>query len=243
VSWCESEEQLGEAVVPWLQSLGWDVYQEVQARAGGKVADVVALRGPVSWVIELKRSFTWALIEQAYDWRDQANRVSVCIPWKRRSAYRGRAAWECLQHLGIGVLIAEREQVCNYQVPPGDPSRWQRQVRIKERRPGHLVREPRLAVAWRELLTEQHATYAKAGTADGSYWTPFKAMVQAVKQYLERNPGSTIKETVEGIQYHHYASNASCGNQLLRGIDGGWIEGLRADRSTRPMLLYLEDGE
>ena len=52
----ESEVEIGRVVVEALRARGWTVYQEVQSRLG-PVADIVAVQGPVLWVVELKRQF------------------------------------------------------------------------------------------------------------------------------------------------------------------------------------------
>ena len=47
-----SEQDLAAIVVGWLTERGWDVYQEVAIM--GKVADIVAVRGPCVWIVECK---------------------------------------------------------------------------------------------------------------------------------------------------------------------------------------------
>lgn len=43
--WPASEIELARPIVPWLQEMHWDVYQEVQCMMYGQVADIVAIQG------------------------------------------------------------------------------------------------------------------------------------------------------------------------------------------------------
>ena len=54
----QSEVELGERLVAWLQDLKLDVFQEVQLKYGGDRCDVVAVRDERwIWTIELKTRF------------------------------------------------------------------------------------------------------------------------------------------------------------------------------------------
>ncbi len=84
--WPATEVELARPVVAWLGDLGWEVFQEVSA--GGSVADIVARRGPVLWVVEVKRSLGLSLLGQAHAWKRRAHRVSVAVPAGRDTTAR-----------------------------------------------------------------------------------------------------------------------------------------------------------
>src|SRR5687767_1484846 len=92
-----TEQQVGAVVVAWLEALGADVYQEVEC-AGG-VADVVARRGAELWVVEVKTSFSIALLFQAMDRRRTAHRVFIAAPYSKNI----RDVTAVCEELGIGV--------------------------------------------------------------------------------------------------------------------------------------------
>ena len=67
-----TEADLGEKLILWLERNGWEVYQEVQFRGYGGIADIVAVRNKpggsgdkIMWIIELKKSLSLKVMEQA----------------------------------------------------------------------------------------------------------------------------------------------------------------------------------
>lgn len=197
-----SEKEIAATVVAWLAD-GWDVYQEVEGRCG--VADIVAveLEAPNRvWIIEVKKSFSLAVLAQAWHWikAGAAHRVSVAVPmgknWKARTFTE-----EIAKTFGIGVLYVDtsvRESV--------DP-KLQRK----------LVAEIK--------VREEHKSHAKAGS-QGGYWTPFKQTCKAVKLFVAENPGCTGRELVDGIE-HHYATSASARGSLLSWAKSGKVAGVK----------------
>lgn len=104
ICWPAREEDLGPPVVAWLTAWGWDVYQEVVV--GDGVADIVATRGPVVWIIELKLSFSLSLLDQAYHRRRYAHRVSVAVPkYSRGGSVKLGSTRHICDILGIGLLL------------------------------------------------------------------------------------------------------------------------------------------
>jgi hypothetical protein len=71
-----NEAEIGEAVVAWLEAQHWDVYQEVKIYSG--IADIIAVKGNLLWAIELKKSLTLKVMEQARGWRRPAHRLRGC---------------------------------------------------------------------------------------------------------------------------------------------------------------------
>jgi hypothetical protein len=71
------ETDIARPVVAWLQAQGWTVYQEVQHQ--GCVADIVAVRGPLLWVIECKAQLGLAVLGQALGWQGHAHAISVAV--------------------------------------------------------------------------------------------------------------------------------------------------------------------
>jgi len=218
----QSEEQLAAHVVAWLQEWHWDVYQEVAALTNDAVADIVAVQGPLLYVIECKRSLSLQVIAQAERWRCYANLVSVATPAGRERAQHGFARRHLFEPLGIGWLKVDG--------PISDSCDG-----IRER---VTPRKHRRTIArLRDALRDEHRTFAKAGNARGSYWTPFQATCREVQAAVSKRPGITMKELVDSIR-HHYASTASARNTLAKWIQQGIVEGVEARREGRALRLY-----
>jgi len=56
------ETDLAERVINWLEDQHWEIYQEVQFRGYGGIADIVAVRAGYLWIIECKTSMTFTLL-------------------------------------------------------------------------------------------------------------------------------------------------------------------------------------
>jgi hypothetical protein len=101
-----NEAEIGEAVVAWLEAQHWDVYQEVKIYSG--IADIIAVKGNLLWAIELKKSLTLKVMEQARGWRTHFR--SVAVPRPRRTNHDRRTAYAVAkQFFKVGVIEVRRE--------------------------------------------------------------------------------------------------------------------------------------
>lgn len=190
-----SEQELARSVVAWLQAQHWDVYEEVSTGYGGARADIVAVQGGLSWIVETKMTLSLALMAQAVDWAGWANFVSVAVPFGRSS--RGRAlAMRLLRERGIGIIEAGELGYVTHSAPA-------------------KVRRVRRGLA--DILCEGHKTMAEAGSAHGGYHTPFAATCRAARDFVRQHPGCTMRELVDGID-HHYMRNATARSCLRNWI-------------------------
>lgn len=210
------ETEIAARVVSWLEHKGWDVYQEVVCRGG--VADIVAVKKDVVWIIETKTSFTFQLMDQARDRLECADLVSVAVP----EAKRGRTARWILDHFGIGLILVDRT-CTSVRVPHGfkpkqTSARWTDEVK--------------------ESLQPEHKTYAAAGSQDG-HWTEFKSTCRNALEHVKRRGSCTMRDLVAEIK-HHYSSDAGARATLRDRIEQGVVPGLKLDRSVKPMQVALD---
>jgi len=219
--WPENEEQLAAPILPWLEQQHWDVYQEVQILAYESVADIVAIQGPLIWVIEVKRSLGFRVCEQAIRWQQIAHLVSVAVPATERGG-RGPFVTHMLHHIGLGVITAREH---------GSPH---------ELLSARLCRRtvPVLTARLRKACTEERKHFARAGNAEGLRYTPFSATCRAVLDYATKHPGATLKEVVEGID-HHYRSDTTARSCLAQWIRAGKVRGVVARHEGRLMRVYV----
>lgn len=224
-----TEQQVGEVVVAWLEALGCDVYQEVEC-AGG-VADIVAKRSAELWIVEVKTSFSIALLYQAMEKRQTAHRIFIAAPYTRHM----QDVIAICSELGIGVL----------QVSAGDAG-WESSVydygapRVVERVFGRRwnTRPVRLA----QQLRPEHKTHAKAGAIGaGGRWTPFRDTCEQLARVVAAEPGITLKAAVDGIK-HHYRTPARARGSLATWIKEGKVPGvaLKLSPAGIPMLFPSE---
>lgn len=213
------ETEIAAVVVAYLEACGHDVYQEVEARGG--ICDIVALVGPGRevWVVETKDRLSFDLIEQCLDRRRSAQRVFAAVPVSRhrRSGI--------LEALGLGLIIVGDDRA---------------DARLASMAP-KVSSDPRHGRYLRERCAPGHKTHALAGSSSGGRYTPFVATVEALCEFVERNPGCGIKEAVDGIR-HHYASPASARSTIPKWIRSGHITGVRIETEGRAIRLFPDPG-
>lgn len=211
------ETDIARPVVAWLRADGWAVYQEVTH--AGAVADIVAARDPLVWVIEVKAQLGLAVLGQAMHWLHRAHLVSVAGPALPVRA--ARVAFEALCYdRGIGVVLVD--------------TRYERPL-VNEQREPSLVR--RIVPGLRASLRPEQQTHASAGNAEGARWTPWRATVRDLVETVQRRPGITLREALEGSR-HHYSSSAVARASLARQIRSGLIDGLRLEQQGREVRVW-----
>jgi len=220
----KTESELAAVIVEWLAAQGWDVHQEVQFGRAGIRADIAARRGSLTWVVETKLSLSLNLLEQASEWEAWTNFISVAVP---HSMHRKRGLFlaKVLDLTGIGLLNV-RGKSAEHDVEVHRAPRLNRKI-IKRR----LL----------EIL-EVHENYTKAGSPDGGYWTPFRSTTRELRRFVEKNPGCTMKQAVDGIK-HHYCRDTTAVACLRGYLRDGVIKGIRLEENGRAWRLFPSEDE
>jgi hypothetical protein len=219
--WPKNEIELAAEVVGWLESNEWDVYQEVQFQAYGNVADIVAIDGNIVYVLEAKTSFSFKLLEQSYRWTNYAHYVSCAVPSFKRSDMQFKR--KICKKFGIGLI-----EVANPE--------WTYKENI------NVLEIPRLNIGIdgkyiKESLTPEHKTFAKAGNADGKYFTPFQATCLNVVNLVKANPGIDLKTLIYNLD-HHYSSDATARACISKFTQEGIIKGVETRREGKFLKFY-----
>jgi len=223
--WPPNEAALGVELVKYLEAQGWEVYQEVSLRYGGNRADIVATQNNLLWIIELKTSMGIKLIEQCYNWKRYAHYVSAAIPTRhKRNALTFVTKVFKDYHIGL-ITIDDPEDY-----------RYANMSNIKEWIPAKLNRKA-YTERVTKLLTEEQKTWAKAGNADGNFYTPFQGTSRIVQDMVRKNPGINLKKLVETIT-HHYASDTTARACISKWVQTGVIPNIRYEREGRSIRFY-----
>lgn len=213
-----SEAELAKQIVEWLTREQWEVYQEVNVGMAGGTCDIVAVRGAVTWAIECKLNVNIEVIGQADRWVHRASLASIATPYKYMGGAADAVVRKLLSKLGVGWLTAQ----------PGNLDRNHEWVQPRFTRPRNDIREH---------LHEAQKTMCAAGGNRGGYYSPFKATCREVRLVVEGRPGLTMRELVSSIT-HHYASDASARGCLVRCIQDGIVDGVKAVKDGGKLLIY-----
>lgn len=217
-----AETAVAKPVISFLEELQWDVYQEVLCGSGGARADIVALQGPLIWVVEVKTTLTFDVVDQAHNWLDHAHYVSIAVPWART---RRNMPQRVCRQFGIGMLEVGH----------------QRSDGVYTRVPAKLGRtrvHRRYADLLRASCRPECKTWGEAGNARSEFYSPFKGTCRAIVEYLTKHGPSPVKDVVKGIE-HHYASEASARGCIPRWVADKKVPGVELDTKSRPLLLRL----
>lgn len=180
-----SEVAVARPVIAWLESEGWTVYQEVEYE--GRVADIVATRGPDTWIVEVKKHRSSILLDQARKWRGQANCVWVAALKPQREPAEW---WDIdLRLYGLGEFTVDAQGEVEIRRSP--------------------ARERLTDLGIRSVLKEQHKTFAEAGNATGNRWSPFKALAWNLAEAVSKNPGVRIWDFVEATDHDYPTDQAA----------------------------------
>ena len=209
-----NETELAASVVSWLQEQHWEIYQEVQYGYMGRVADIVARRGDILWIIECKTSYCFCVLEQATRW--PVHYRSIAVPWARTPRdYR-----VALNYYQVGVLEVEHNSVEEIIDAP------------------LCVRHHKEAKRIVSSLIDLHKTYALAGSRSGNHLTPYKHTMIEVRKVIENNPGCTIGFLYDQLGKQHYSSKDSFKGNLLKALED-FEKWCKIDKNSKPYKLSV----
>lgn len=218
------ESDLAEIVIDWLEKQHWDVYQEVPVIGG--VADILAVRNNLVWIIETKTSMSFSVMNQAY--HRTAHYRSIAVP---SSPTRDRNFQERIAklYLGIGILTIDKRKNINESVQPKLMREYHNQAK-------NIIKK----------LIPEYKTYAKAGTNSGSYYTPYKQTIDSIKFFLSRHPNSTLKEIIAFLtgsngHRHHYSSVNSAKTCLRKALENWESDWCNVEKNGKEIIYSIKE--
>jgi hypothetical protein len=214
----DSEAQLAERAVEWLEAQGFDVYKEVKTALGNRI-DIVGKRGNLTYAIETKISAGFGVIEQAETNLLLANWSMVCIPGGMKRSNGHRIFERTLQQNGLGLLVAT-------------PGSFIVEIQPKFNR-------PKLKSLADYLHQDQKQSIA--GSNRGGYSTPFSRLRKQIIEVVKANPGITLKEIVSHKGVNCYWSKNSATSTLKAFIGKGLFPGIETRKEGRVLCLYVKE--
>lgn len=206
-----SEEELAGKVVEYLLSYGWEVYQEVEVKPCGR-GDIIAVQNRKVWVIEAKQSLGLAVMSQAYRWLGFSHWVSVATPIFPGFNFIRRT----LTTFGIGALTID------FGVSESVVPQFHRRAAVR---------------SILDALTEEHKTWAKAGNANNSYYSPFKHTCAEILREVQQQPGILLKELIPKIK-HHYGTPSNASSCIAHWSRTNAIPGIELRKENYRLRLY-----
>jgi hypothetical protein len=210
------ETELAANIVTWLADQHWEIYQEVEFSHRGGVADIVAVRNGIMWIIETKTHYGLDVLQQAAGW--PVHYRSVGVPYSVDRDYRVARDYYCVGVIQVGKYTGEvREDV----------------------KPRLFIKNTKVVKRYLSQLTELHKTFAQAGSQSGHHLTPYKQTMLAVRKFIETHPGCTIKDIFNDLGEMHYASPESFKGNLLSALTSFERDWCKVDLSSKPYKLFI----
>jgi len=206
----KSESDLTLIIRKHLEEEGYTTYGEVQLKAGNIRCDLFAVKDKVSIAIEAKLTFSFKVLNQAYNWLNHANYVYVLVPAVRRGKSR-KFAIQCAKSLGIGVIEVTKAGKLN----------------IVE---GDFNSKPKLP----KLYDEQKDTVAS--NSKNEYITEFKLTVNKINDYMVDKNKCKLTDVIKNIN-HHYKTDKSAVSAIKKMIDIQVIENYYITKEGRSLFL------
>lgn len=207
------ETNLAALMVEHLRTEGFEVYQEVR-HSSGRIADIVAVRGDETRVVEVKVNLSFALMEQAEFWLEFATSSCLAAPLPQDARARRFACQVCIDR-GIGVY---------------DLSNLPR-----------LVERPKLD--WRIgksfNLTEAHKEgKAPAGTQTGERVSKAQEVRDDVLAFVTENPGCSVATIVSNVSLP-LGRTTRAHDELVKQLRAGDVPGVWVTKGNGVWWAHL----
>lgn len=191
-----SEQELAQHFINHFE--GFEIFKEVPASG---IIDFVARLGNITTAVEVKTTFSFDVIEQAYSNLQRANLSYVAIPCTKTKSF----AYQICKQYGIGVLVLDKFNRVNEAVKPKF-NRVKYKLKLQD---------------WQKENT--------AGVKSGRI-TPFSNTVTCIHQYLVRNRGKALMKDVLRNVETHYSTNSSANKCIQDMIKAGVIKDFYFDK-------------
>lgn len=217
-----SEQDIAAHAAEWLAASGYDVYEEVHTFTGR--ADLVGVAGKKIAIVEVKKSFSLDLLYQCIAGQRVAGVVWACAYAKKHAPYDFIAL---ARMLGVGVLWFDGESIRQSFDP-------------EYRRAPH---RDWLIKSWGSQRPPEQCRrggeYARAGSARGGHWTPYKQTCADLLRHVRANPGCLLGDALKSLKTH-YSSEVSARQTLAFRLTNGQVPGIVVERDGRRLRLFAE---
>lgn len=212
-----TEADYAKVVVDHFESLNYDVYKEVGFGGGSKRVDILCKNGDEIVAIEVKKSLNLKVIDQAYNWREFANKSYIAVPLRAFLNYD--IIRTICEQLGIGLFVIRIPK--NHREFPT----------LSERIPPCVNKNPD------DLIVYEEQKGSVAGNNNGDYITPFKITCKRLVEHVINNGPVTLVDAINSID-HHYSNAKSATANIRKMIDLGVIKELEIYRDGK--YLYIK---
>jgi hypothetical protein len=206
-----SEADVAKVLVEHYRKMGYEVFNEVSMSGGGsRRIDMYCKNDDHTIGIEVKLNMNLTVLEQGFNWRNNANMIYVAVPKNGKDL---RFAKMLCEDIGLGILTVSMVRTYNTE---GSTYKGASIEEILKPAYNENIVLPKLYEEQKESI---------ASNATGSFVTPFSLTRIRLVEYIRNNGPSYIKDVLEKME-HHYQHNTSAVGALSGLIKSGVINEL-----------------
>lgn len=200
----KTEKELCKPVVQWLRKQGWLVAQEV--RVEPRTVDIAAVKGLRKlWAIEGKLANAQTLITQAQKWKAHSNLTSIVLPKPYSPDVEYVCASKELGYIVVDPAVEGAAGVTTILEP--------------------IYRDYRTEDLFEQIRLE-HQEFLGAGAGAEPRLTDWNLLRQALGDYLQAHPGSTIEEAHDHLRDRSFSGRRNIIQRMEFEIKKHRIPGL-----------------
>lgn len=185
--------------------------------------DIVALKGSISIVVEMKKQLNFKVIEQAIRAKHCADYIFIAVPLPKQP--HSKVAINLLKQEGIGLIYTTNESYkYDSQINGSHIKFW-----------GIRVREKSYDI--KRLINHEFHSRTVAGVKSGEGITQYSEMIDSIKLYLKRKDWVPIEQILEDIQTYYNNPKPSLMQTLKSEWNKEWCEWKIENRKTYFRLL------
>lgn len=187
-----SEKTIAVSVQNWLLSQNWDCFPEAQIRHRGPRADIIAIKGPLMWVLETKLSLNLQVIEQALRWKGLGALYTTVAVLKPKRKRQNRFTWysdfvdRFFRQEGLGLILIDNENLSISEVI--EP----RLHRYNYPRSKRIVKQ----------LDPRMKQYLPGSSGKEGYSSPYRRTMENALKYIQQKNSCSINDLLNNIETH-----------------------------------------
>lgn len=209
---------------PFVKNLLMDKVKcnKVYAEVANK--DIVALKGDISIVVEMKKQLSFKVIEQAIQAKYSTDYIFIAVPKPKNP--HSRIAISLLKQEGIGLIYITECTQSSTTLKESSIKFWGKRVRKKS----HDIKKH---------INHDFHSRTIAGVKSGEGLTEYGEMINLIKLFLKRRKWVTIDEILDNVETYYNNPKPSLMQTLKAEWNSDWLEWKVENRKTYFKLIKI----
>lgn len=238
----QKESDLFNPVKNWLLNdmACTDVYAEVQD------IDVVGVNQdcPYTIVVEMKRHFSFKLLDQATDRLNRSQYVYIAVP-KGLSGTIDHFVLSYCRKMGIGIIQISQQSEGQPRVYLSVPAKYnhlafKRIQRLSRYHNGQITNELLNATLLKRHILSYNRKIKGGVSGNNQRITPYKMIIMKIKSYMYHQEWVSINDIVKNVSTYYASPKPSIAQTLRSQWNSNWVETKKINRKVFYRMKHKE---